>query len=215
MLKIFIGYDPKEIPAYHTCVQSIIDTCTVPFSVTPLALKNLKGIYDREDTNATTEFSLTRFLVPYLSNYEGRSIFMDCDFLVKTDLSKLVSNLLATNNIVDVCQHNYTPKTTSKATGTQSNYPKKNWSSFMVFNNRRCKILTPEYVNTATPAQLHRMEWSEETGELPLDFNWLVGEYEHNDNARVLHYTLGTPCFDEYKNCDHSEEWHKVHNLLK
>jgi lipopolysaccharide biosynthesis glycosyltransferase len=156
---------------------------------------------------------MTRFLVPYLCNYQGTSIFIDCDMLVKTDILELLP-YLGTFHDVAVCQHDYVPKTEIKATGIQTNYPKKNWSSLMVFNNEKCKILTPDYVNSGHPSTLHRFNWAKDIGRIPLEYNWLVGEYDHNDNAKILHYTLGTPCFPEYANCDHSEEWHFEKEIL-
>jgi hypothetical protein len=223
-IRIFIGYDSREIPAYHTCVQSIIENASQPISITPLKLSQLKDVYYREDNKGTVEFSLTRFLVPYLSNYEGWSLFIDCDMLIKFDVSNIVDDLIKSNNMYEldshfnsvyVCKHDYVSKATKKATGKNENYPRKNWSSVMLFNNNQCKTLTPEYVDTATPADLHRLVWAkEDIGSLPLEYNWLVGEYEQNENAKILHYTLGTPCFSEYKDCDHSKEWHETHQKI-
>lgn len=215
-LKIFIGYDSKEPVAYHTCVQSILENSSVPLSITPLKLSQLKQ-YKRTDVKSTVEFSLTRFLVPYLSDFEGWSLFMDCDMIVQCDLAKLLDEIhepgLISWNMppVYVCPHDYVSKVEVKATGKNENYPRKNWSSFMLFNNMQCINLSPEYVNYATPAELHRLQWAKEVGELPLEYNWLVGEYKKNEKAKVLHYTLGTPCFDGYADCDHSDIWYKYY----
>lgn len=214
MLKVFIGYDPKEKDAYDVLEYSIKRHASKELEIIPLNLTALRnsGIFTRENVG-TTEFSMTRFLVPFLSNYEGVSIFMDCDMLCKTDLTPL---FLVGSKTVYCVQHDYTPTPGKKAMGENVPYPRKNWSSFMVFNNSKCKALTLDYVNTASPADLHRMTWAnEDIGALDAELNWLVGEYPHNDNALILHYTLGTPCFEEYKNCDHSEEWHNEYALLK
>jgi hypothetical protein len=79
----------------------------------------------------------------------------------------------------------------------------------MAFNNERCRKLTPDYVNSATGLELHRFQWTDDAliGELPLEWNWLVGEYAHNPGAKIVHYTLGGPYFDEYRNCDYAQEW--------
>lgn len=111
---------------------------------------------------------------------------------------------------VAVCQHVYKPSTTVKMDGQhQAAYPRKNWSSLMVFNNEQCKTLTREYVNGASPAELHRFAWlkDEQIRPLPLELNWLVGEYPPNPKARILHYTLGGPWFPEYASRDHAAEW--------
>lgn len=212
MIKIFIGYDKRESIAYHTLTQSIIEKSSVPVSITPLKLSNLLSIYNREDNKGTTEFSLTRFLVPFLSNFNGYSIFMDCDMVCNIDISEVLSVIEnQPNKSVYVCQHDYKSVVNLKATGKNENYPRKNWSSFMIFNNSLCKNLTPEYVNSATPSDLHRLIWANENiGSLPLEYNWLVGEYDKIHNPKILHYTLGTPCFIEYKNSDYSQEWFEM-----
>ena len=88
MIKIFIGFDPREAVAYHVLTQSILDRASMPVSITPLALKNL-DFKRKRDSSQSTDFSFTRFLVPYLCNYQGSAIFMDCDMLVQDDIAKL------------------------------------------------------------------------------------------------------------------------------
>jgi len=105
-------------------------------------------------------------------------------------------------------QHDYTPRTTTKFLGqAQTVYPRKNWSSLMVFHNAYCTTLTPEYVNTATGLDLHRMNWADGIGNIDTTWNWLVGEQVPNPDAKCLHYTLGTPCFLDYASCEQSQVW--------
>ena len=215
-LRVFIGYDSREPVGYHVCAHSILMRASELVAVIPLRQDTLRaqGCYWRPiDTKASTEFSLTRFLVPYLSNYEGYSVFMDSDMLVRCDMVEVLRDILrqpTSDRCVWVCQHDYTPKQGTKMDGkTQTVYPRKNWSSLMVFANAQCKMLTPEYVNTATGLQLHRFQWlrDDQVGSLPLDLNWLVGEYEKNPHAKILHYTNGLPCFLDYERCDHADLW--------
>lgn len=220
-MRIFIGYDSREIPAYHTCVQSIIENSTRPLSITPVALNHLGNIYIREDLRGTTEFSISRFLVPYLSDYKGFSLFMDSDMIVKTDLSKLMYTLELNEyepsshfDSVYVCQHDYIPREGDKATGKQVNYPRKNWSSVMLFNNTECRELTPKYVNESSPLDLHRLNWAKSIGRIPIEYNWLVGEYPENEEAKILHYTLGIPLFKGYENSEHKDDFAKYNNLI-
>jgi len=155
----------------------------------------------------STEFSLTRFLVPYLSGYEGVSIFMDCDMVVQGDVYDLIQEPFVEKSVRCV-QHDYTPRTTTKFLGqAQTVYPRKNWSSLMVFHNAYCTTLTPEYVNTATGLDLHRMNWADGIGNIDTTWNWLVGEQAPNPDAKCLHYTLGTPCFLDYASCEQSQVW--------
>jgi lipopolysaccharide biosynthesis glycosyltransferase len=229
-LKVFIGYDSKEPIAYHVLSHSIMRRASRPVSITPLALDNLQGIYTRQrGPTESTEFSLTRFLVPYLSGYQGHSVFMDCDMLCLTDMNELWGLILAEfqseyecdryspSHSVLCCQHDYTPKSGVKFLNqVQTAYPRKNWSSFMVFNNDRCKSLTPEYVNSATGLELHRFLWTDDKliKPLPLEWNWLIGEYQDNSEAKILHYTLGGPWFPDFSACDRSTDWLQEYSEL-
>ncbi len=206
-LRIFIGWDSKEPAA-----DSIIRRTTQPVSIVPLRLQALERIYTRQrGPTESTEFSLTRFLVPFLSGYEGTSIFMDSDMLCQVDIGDVLLYPLADpGKAVYVCQHDYIPKQATKHLGQQqTTYPRKNWSSFMIFDNAKCQALTPEYVNTASGLQLHRFEWlaNDQIGGLPLEWNWLVEEYAPNPQAKILHYTNGGPWFEDTFACDQAELW--------
>jgi hypothetical protein len=212
VLRVYIGYDSKEPVAFHTLSHSILRRATRPVSIAALAQSQLGGLYLRErGPTESTEFSLTRFLVPALSGFEGWSIFMDCDMLCRTDLAQLADEAKQqADKAVLVCKHDYVPKTERKFLGhVQTRYARKNWSSLMLFNNARCKALTPDYVNAAAGLELHRFAWArdEEIGALPLEWNWLVGEYPYNGAAKMDHFTLGGPYFDEYRDCDYASEW--------
>lgn len=159
----------------------------------------------------TTEFSLSRFMVPCLSRYEGWSVFMDCDMLCQIDLAQLLPIIEANmDKAVLVCKHDYVPKDVLKHLGhAQTAYPHKNWSSFMVMNNARCAELTPDYVSNASALSLHRFNWLDDAaiGSLDLDWNWLVGEYVQHEEAKMLHYTRGGPWFQATAHCDHADLW--------
>lgn len=216
MLKVFIGFDSREPVAYHVAAHSILTTASQPVAIIPLVQSQLRtsGLYTRErGATEATEFSMTRFLVPYLSGYEGISVFMDCDMVVRSDITQLAAQSCKTCWSVAVAKHNYVPKSAVKMDGqTQTTYPRKNWSSLIVFNNARCQSLTPEYVNTASGLDLHRLNWTEdaEIASLALEWNWLVDEYPHNDRAKILHYTNGGPWFTDYRKCDHAADWEQV-----
>lgn len=178
---------------------------------TPINLANLGGLFDRPaNALSSTEFSFSRFLTPYLSAYEGWSLFMDCDMLARADFAELFA-LADDRYAVMVAKHDYTPRDAVKFEGhVQTKYEKKNWSSVMLFNNARCRALTPDFVNTASGLELHQFKWlasDDEIGALPLEWNWLVGEYDHNPDAKVAHFTVGGPYFAKYANADFSDEW--------
>lgn len=210
-LKIMIGYDPKEAVTYHVLAHSILSRASAPVSITPIALANLDGIYTRErDRNQSTDFAYSRFLTPYLAG-GGVSLFMDSDMLCLCDIHELAS-LARENPYKDVLvrKHDYHPRNQKKFLNqTQTQYPCKNWSSLMVFNGHRTAVqkLTPGYVNTVTPMELHQFKWAKDVGELPAEYNHLVGEYDPLPSAKIVHYTLGAPCFRDYQNCEFAQEW--------
>jgi hypothetical protein len=211
VLDIFIGYDRDEIVAYHTLAQSLVERTSRPLRITPIALSTLGGVFHRERlSQQSTDFAFSRFLTPYLSDYTGWSLFMDCDMLARADVAELFA-LADERYAVMVCQHDYTPRDEVKFLGhTQTVYPKKNWSSVMLFNNARCRTLTPQFVNTASGLELHQFKWLADEGQigaLPLEWNWLVGEYDLNPDARIAHFTRGGPYFADYADSDYAEEW--------
>jgi hypothetical protein len=212
VLNVNIGYDSKESLAFYTLAHSILRRSSVPVTIAPLMQSQLKGLYTRaRGPTESTEFSLTRFMVPALAGYRGWTLFMDCDMLCRADISELFAYIEGHHDkAVLVCKHDYVPKTERKFLDqVQTKYPRKNWSSLMLFNNERCRALTPDYVNSAPGLDLHRFKWLDEglIGSLPLEWNWLVGEYDYRPDARIVHYTLGGPYFEEYRRCHYAEEW--------
>ena len=211
MINIFIGYDSKEKVAYNVLSHSIIQNSTKPVAITPIALNHLKDDFVRErNALSSTEFSFSRFMIPHLMNYQGWALFMDCDMLMFEDVSELW-RMRDDSKAIQVCKHDYVPKEKTKFLGqTQTAYPKKNWSSFMLMNCKKCSSLTPDYVNRASGLELHQFKWLEGEhliGDLPLEWNWLVGEYEHKDDVYNVHYTKGGPWFEDYAKCDYSQDW--------
>ena len=212
MLDIHIGFDPREAVAFDTLAHSIQRRASIPVSIKPLVQKDLRDarLYTRErGPTESTEFSLTRFLVPALAGYRGWSLFMDCDMLCRADIAELFAQRQADKAVL-VVKHDYVPKTQRKFLDqVQTKYERKNWSSLMLFNNERCRALTPQYVSSASGLELHRFKWVDDEliGELPKEWNWLVTEYDYNPNAKIVHYTLGGPWFDAYRECEYAAEW--------
>jgi len=211
MIRVFIGYDPREAIAFSVLSCSIQARASEPVSVSPLMLSQLKGILTRErHPLQSTDFSFSRFLTPYLSGYAGWSVFMDCDMLVLDDIASLHA-LRDDRYAVMVVKHDHVPNETTKFLGEpQSKYEKKNWSSVMLFNNAKCCALTPEYVNKASGLELHQFKWlagDEVIGALPERWNHLVGYNPPRKDAALVHYTLGGPYFDDFRNCEYSKEW--------
>ncbi len=209
-----VGFDQREAVAYHTFVQSVIDVTSVPVSITPLVLSSLQG-YRESHADGSNTFIYSRFLTPAVGGYEGWAIFADGDMICKRDLSCLWA-LRSDAYAVLVVKHLYKTKSTRKYLGNRNeDYPRKNWSSLILWNcgHPKNRVLTPEFVMNKDGKFLHRFSWLEdsEIGELPREWNWLTTEYEDNEEANLLHFTLGTPCFKAYRDTNMATHWHAVH----
>lgn len=212
MIPIFIGYDPREAIAYHTCVNSIIRQSSEPVALHPLALNLLKG-YKEQHTDGSNHFIYSRFLVPHFMEYKGWALFIDGDMLLRDDIAELW-NMRDDSKAVMVVKHDYKTRMPVKYLGAKNeDYPRKNWSSVIMWNcgHEANKNITPELVQNSTGAFLHRFSWlnDELIGELPIEWNWLPDEFDSNNNAKLLHYTLGTPCFLDFSTTPMADEWHR------
>lgn len=222
--RVFIGWDSREDIAYQVAKKSLLDHASIPVEVIPIRLAELieRGLYRREiDPLASTEFTYSRFLTPYLSDYDGWSLFCDCDFQFFADVRELKHHM-DDRYAVACVKHDYTPKEATKMDGkVQTAYPRKNWSSFMLFNNNHpsTRSLTPNAVNTQTGAYLHRMQWArdEEIGALPHDWNWLEGVYDKpvSGYPRAVHFTVGGPWFPQYQDVAYADEWRACADQLR
>ncbi|MDD9877767.1 MAG: hypothetical protein OXR84_10040 [Magnetovibrio sp.] len=213
MIRVFIGFDPRETAAFHVLSQSIHARASEPVAVTPVMLSQLGGLMTRErNPLQSTDFSFSRFLTPYLCDFEGWALFMDCDMLMLDDIANLWK--LRDDDYAVMCvKHDHVPEEDTKFLGAkQTKYEKKNWSSVMLFNCAKCTALTPDYVNTASGLELHRFQWLDGDhliGEIPHRWNHLVAYDETVPVSEVsnLHYTIGGPYFDDYKDTDYADEW--------
>uniref|UniRef100_A0ACD5Y1B4 Uncharacterized protein n=1 Tax=Avena sativa TaxID=4498 RepID=A0ACD5Y1B4_AVESA len=219
--RVFVGYDSREDIAYRVCRRSLLRRSSVPLEVIPIVQQELRdaGLYWRErGPTESTEFSFTRFLTPHLAGYRGWALFVDCDFLFTADVAELAR--MADPRYAVLCvHHDYAPKEATKMDGAvQTLYPRKNWSSMVLFNCGHPKnraALTPEAVSTQTGAHLHRFAWLDDAdvGEVPFAWNFLVGHnrVDPDDVARTtpraIHYTSGGPWFERYRDCEFADLW--------
>lgn len=211
--RVFIGYDAREKIAFHVLSHSIIQNSSIPVLISPINLNNLKKFYKRKKGKKdSTEFSISRFLTPYLSSYQGYSLFLDCDFIVTDDIAKILSIAKSDPNKVLWCvkHKNYLPKDKKKFLNEkQLPYQMKNWSSFVVFNNKKCKKLTPKFIEKTHGLILHQFKWIKNNliGSLPKRWNVLVGEQKIPKNFSALHFTRGGPYFKKYRKSPMSSLW--------
>lgn len=211
MINVYVGYDPREACAYHVFCESVIQSASVPVRFIPLHEDMLQFDGQQDGTNA---FIYSRYLVPYLQGYTKHAIFCDGDMVVTSDIAELWSQI-DHNKAVSVVKHDYKTRFPRKYIGTpiendNVDYERKNWSSVMLFNcaHPSNRVLTPELVSEAGGAFLHRFQWlkDDEIGELPPEWNHLVGEYPDED-ASLYHYTLGVPGIEHYMRCDRHKQW--------
>ena len=223
MLKVFVGWDSREDIAFQVCKTSILKRASVPVEVIPIKQHELRqlGLYTREvDAQASTEFTITRFFTPYLNKYSGPALFMDCDFLWLADV-KEVFDLFDPKYAVQVVKHDYQPKEHIKMDGqVQHLYPKKNWSSLILWNceHPANMALIPGLLNRAAPSVLHQFKWlrEEEIGELSHQYNWLAGWYHEprDGSPKAVHFSEGGCWFPEYQDVEYADLWKKEYKEL-
>lgn len=226
-MRVFIGYDKKEHEAAVVAEKSLRRNASCDLDVTTLDVAWLQRVglmwrtFDRREriydfisnANCSTEFSISRFLVPVLCP-TGYALFVDSDVVFEDDIAKL---MLEANpsKAVQVVKHQYTPREGTKMDAqVQTAYAKKNWSSVILWNcdhpaNRR---LTLHDVNTRRGLELHQFYWlaDEEIGELSPGWNWLIGEQPKPNPLRIAHFTLGGPFIKDWIPREHDELWHRA-----
>lgn len=217
-INIIVGFDQREAIAYHVFCQSVLEKASNPIRFMPLVKKSLSNYRERHQ-DGSNAFTYSRFLCPYLMNYTGWAIFADGDMVCNDDITNLWE-LRDAEKAVQVVKHNYQTKASRKYLGNKNeNYPRKNWSSVILWNceHPSNQQLTPEFIETKDGAFLHRFQWlkDSEIGDIPKEWNWLATEYEANPNAKLIHYTLGTPCFSEYSQSDMASDWHTAFSRTK
>lgn len=185
-LRVFIGYDDRQPLAFNVAAHSIWKTASQPVTITRLEIKQLPIT-----RTGLTAFTYSRFLVPWLSNYEGLSIFLDSDILCRADIHELLNFPMEYMGMpVFVVPH-------AKAF---------EWPSVMVFRNALCRTLTPAYIDDTRNA-LFNFSWTEDVGKLPFEWNHLVGYDKPNPDAKLVHFTQGIPCWPETKTCEFADDW--------
>ena len=212
-INVFVGFDQLEAIAYHVFCQSVLEKSTSLINFTPLAHQNLNFFKNHDD--GSNKFIYSRFLTPFLNEYSGWAIFADGDMVCNHDITELW-NLKDPSKAVQVVKHDYKTKKTVKYLGNKNeDYPRKNWSSLVLWNceHPANKILTPEFIQDKPGSFLHRFSWLDDSqiGELPIEWNWLAIEYPNNPAAKIIHYTLGTPCFKEYSTTSQADIWQQAY----
>jgi hypothetical protein len=228
-MKVYIGHDEREHGAAMVAARTLTEVTNGELRAEFLFADKLAahGLLTRlEDrrggqdydlvSNAakSTRFSISRFLVPMLCQ-EGFALFLDCDMVFYEDPRNMLKGLEGPK-AVHVVKHDHRPVEQSKMCGLeQTAYPRKNWSSVMLFNcshpsNRR---LTLWDVNNRPGRDLHAFYWlgDNEIGGLDPRWNWLVGVQPKPEKVGIAHFTLGGPWFgDKWTPAEHDDMWLKA-----
>lgn len=183
MLRVFIGFDPRQPLAYNVLQYSIIRNSSVPVSITPLVLSQLPL-----KRRGLTEFTYSRFLVPYLCGFKGQAVFMDADMVVTGDIKELFESECSMN-----------------AVSVMMDQPKFEWASVMLFSNASCHKLTPEFIDDERNA-LFDLAWAPYVGALNPEWNHCV-RYQEPKEAKLYHYTMGLPCWQETAGAEEDQVW--------
>ena len=185
-LKVFIGYDERQPAAFTVAMHSLIKYASQPIQIIPLVLQTLPTF-----RFGLTPFTFTRFLVPWLCGYQGRALFVDADVMFRGDVYELLKH--DKGDAVTVVKH-----------------PDKRyeWPSVMLFNNEKCRQLTPEFVSEGKG--LLTLNWTDSIGELPKEWNQLVAYNDPNPNALLAHFTQGLPCYPQTQHDEFAEEWRQT-----
>lgn len=184
-LRVFVGMDERQPLAYTVCRSSIERHAKSRVLVEPIRFDWIPGMKRR----GLTQFTFARYMVPWLCGYEGRAIFMDGDIIVRADVHELAESIQE-GEVAAVAKH----------------VARFEWPSVMVFSNWRCKALTLEYVNDEANKP-HSLEWAAPLGTLPEEWNHCVGYEDHREDAKLIHFTAGIPCWKETDGSPHAEKW--------
>lgn len=201
-MKVYIGHDTSQALNTEVCIKSIRRFNT-SIDIIPIVKSEMEKQYGfNRDSDGSTEFTYTRFLVPYLSGYEGMSLFCDSDFVWLCDPEELLGYV--DTSAVYCVKHDKMPVRSKIKMQNKVNesYPRKWWSSLMLFNceHQYCRRLNPDSINNLEGSALHRMYWaSNSIGDIPVEYNYLVGYYDNDITPKALHFTDGTPMYEEYK----------------
>ncbi len=228
MLRIYVGWDQRDLLAFEVCRHSLLKHASIPVEIIPLKDWELRAaghfwrpysvdergqMWDGRDHRPfSTNFSYTRFCVPLIEEFGDEPVvFCDADMLWRADVAELLE-LLGEAGVACV-MHNHRPPETVKMTGNiQTVYPRKNWSSLMVMRPGRCAGLTPYAVNNMPGDWLHGFCWidAEEIGGLPEEWNWLEGWSSPDIDPKVVHFTRGTPDMPGYEDAAFAAEWRRA-----
>jgi len=210
--RIFIGYDEAQRGSWHCLTHSIMEKSSLPVQFIPLYYKTVPG-YGREVKEGYTQFSYLRYYIPSMCNFEGWALYQDSDQFWRSDIAELWK--LRDDKYDLMCHKSGMNQKTIRGDHMKM-YAKANYHSVSLWNCEKLKHLTPTFINKASREYLRDMNWTtdEKTGVFGAEFNHLVDVYNPNDNAKVIHFTIGGPWHPGFAKAPYSDEWRALHNRM-
>jgi hypothetical protein len=218
MIRLYFGHDEREAVGTHTFIASVLEHTTLPVQFTPLHKPMLEKSFGRKFAEGSNAFTMSRFLVPALNDFAGVAVFVDgADMICRSDLSQILKDANPLQP-VSVVKHEYQTRNPRKYRGTKMesdnhDYQRKQWASVMVMNcwHMAWRKLSPDRVAEMPLLYLLQMQFlrDDQIGELPVEWNWLADEHGPNPNARIVHWTAGTPGFPAHADVAHADEWRR------
>jgi len=225
-LRVFVGFSADEMMATTVAINSMLHFAgTLRLNVQRISRLSLLQCYTRptriddngqlwdeiSDAPMSTDHAIARFFIPWLRDYQGWALFTDGDVLCRRDVRELFA--LADERYAVMCvQHPPLLSVGYKKDGDrQLAYPRKNWSSVMLWNcgHPANRHLTLDTLNGVSGKALHGFVWLEDSqiGALPPEWNWLVGLSAPVDNPAIVHYTQGLPTLPDHAHDPYADEW--------
>lgn len=190
MMRVFIGVDPRQPLGYNVLQHSIHRHAKGRVIVEPLWLHKLPI-----KRRSLTEFTFSRYLVPWLCGYEGVGVFMDADIVVMGDIADLFAQADG-KSAVQVMQEQ----------------PKFEWPSVMLFNNQHCRNLTPEWIDDLANKP-QALEWGT-VGTFTPEWNHCVNKVPYVEGAKLYHYTEGVPAWEEVQGSPADKHWFEARDAM-
>lgn len=184
---VFIGHDHRQPLAYNVMRYSIESRASKPIQVSGLFLNQMPI-----SRVGATEFTYTRFLVPWLMEYQGIGLFCDEDMVVNGDVWELFSH----------CSKRL-PEDWDVA--VMQDQPRYEWTSVMAFNCARLKHLTPDFIED-NQNRMFDLAWAKNVAELPAEWNHFCGEAK-GKAAKLYHFSQGIPYWRETRGLEEDPVW--------
>lgn len=231
-LRVFVGFDANEMQACTVAMTSLFQHANRDeVRVERICRLSLWRRYTRPTTRTpsgqlfdvisdapmSTDHAIARFWIPNIAGYQGWALFVDGDVLFRANVLDLLAYADPTYAVCVVQHPALVEEGIKKGDQVQQAYPRKNWSSVILWNcgHPANQALTPEVLNTWPGRDLHRFGWlqDDQIGALPAAWNHLIGLTPPTPDVALAHFTLGVPTIHGHENDPFADEWFDVSRM--